>query len=556
MSEQKETIYIDIDDEITGIIDKVTTSKKKIVALVLPKRATVMQSIVNMRLLKRASDDAGKNIVLITSDVSVLPLAGVAGVYTAKTLQSKPYLPDTDQEDFQSDEAIEEVQASDRNKKELAGVTSAAATTAIIADDDEAIEVDNETTEPVKDKKTLKTTGPEKKNKKLKVPNFNSFRTKLLVGVGVFLLVVVAWIILFKVMPKATITIKTNATTAPVDITFIADVKVDEVDVQNKVVPAKVHDTEKTKVEKAPTTGEKNMGEKATGTVKMQITTNCVTLPSSVPSGTTISSSGFNFVTQKDAVFDISNPDFQNGKCIFSTNSAPVIATEGGGKYNLSARTYTVSGFNTVVGNGSNMTGGTDKIIKIVSQSDIDSAKAKALENNLDEVKAEISKSLEDEGYIPLLETFGNAEPVVTSAPSVGAESNEVTVTIVTKYHMTGAKQDGVKKIIDEEAKQKIDTNNQSISDYGLDNAVYHVSATKPDGSADVKVSTTITAGTQLDTEKIKEEAAGKRRGEVQDQIKSIQGVTDVEVAYSPFWVTKTPANKDKITVVIQNEGN
>ena len=85
---------------------------------------------------------------------------------------------------------------------------------------------------------------------------------------------------------------------------------------------------------------------------------------------------------------------------------------------------------------------------------------------------------------------------------------------------------------------------------------MYHVSATKPDGSADVKINTTITAGTQLDTEKIKEEAAGKRRGEVQDQIKSIQGVTDVEVAYSPFWVTKTPSNKDKITVVIQNEGN
>ncbi|MFO0920087.1 MAG: hypothetical protein U0451_00235 [Candidatus Saccharimonadales bacterium] len=553
MSEQKETIYIDIDDEITGIIDKVTTSKKKIVALVLPKRATVMQSIVNMRLLKRASDDAGKNIVLITSDASVLPLAGVAGVYIAKTLQSKPYLPDINQEDFQSDEAVEEVHESYGDKKKLAGIAGAAA---IISDDDEAIEVDNETAEPSKDKKPSKTAGSEKKNKKLKVPNFDSFRTKLLVGIGVFLIVVVAWIILFKVMPKATITVKTNATTAPIDITFAADVGVDDVDVQNKVVPAKVQDTEKTKVEKAPTTGEKNMGEKATGTVKMQITTNCVTLPSSVPSGTTISSSGFNFVTQKEAVFDISNPDFQNGKCIFSTNSAPVIATEGGGKYNLSARTYTVSGFNAVVGNGSNMTGGTDKIIKTVSQSDIDSAKAKALESNLDEVKAEMSKSLEDEGYIPLLETFGNSEPVVTSAPSVGAESNEVTVTVVTKYHMTGAKQDGVKKIIDEEAKQKIDTNNQSISDYGLDNAVYHVSATKPDGSADVKINTTITAGTQLDTEKIKEEAAGKRRGEVQDQIKSIQGVTDVEVAYSPFWVTKTPSNKDKITVVIQNEGN
>ena len=52
----KDTIYIDIDDEITGIIDKVQGSKGKVVAFVLPKRAAVFQSIVNMKLLKRAAD--------------------------------------------------------------------------------------------------------------------------------------------------------------------------------------------------------------------------------------------------------------------------------------------------------------------------------------------------------------------------------------------------------------------------------------------------------------------------------------------------------------------
>lgn len=51
----KDTIYIDVDDEITGIIDKVVSSKHKIVALVLPKRAAVLQSIVNMKLLKRVA---------------------------------------------------------------------------------------------------------------------------------------------------------------------------------------------------------------------------------------------------------------------------------------------------------------------------------------------------------------------------------------------------------------------------------------------------------------------------------------------------------------------
>ncbi|HVA11043.1 MAG TPA: hypothetical protein VNG32_02650, partial [Candidatus Dormibacteraeota bacterium] len=92
-SSDKATIYIDIDDEITGIIDKLQGSKGKVVALVLPKRATVFQSIVNMKLLKRAADAEKKNAVLITSETGLLPLAGMAGIHVAKTLNSKPEIP-------------------------------------------------------------------------------------------------------------------------------------------------------------------------------------------------------------------------------------------------------------------------------------------------------------------------------------------------------------------------------------------------------------------------------------------------------------------------------
>src|SRR3954469_19623116 len=91
----KDTIYIDVDDEITSIIDKVETSSSKVVALVLPKRAASLQSIVNMKLLKRSADTADKNVVLITSEQALIPLAGAAGLHVAKNLQSKPEVPDS-----------------------------------------------------------------------------------------------------------------------------------------------------------------------------------------------------------------------------------------------------------------------------------------------------------------------------------------------------------------------------------------------------------------------------------------------------------------------------
>src|SRR5579884_4261276 len=93
MASDKDTIYVDIDDEITGIIDKVKNSSSKVVALVLPKRAAVFQSIVNMKLLKRAADQGNKRVVLITSEAGLLPLAGAAGLHVAKTLTSKQEIP-------------------------------------------------------------------------------------------------------------------------------------------------------------------------------------------------------------------------------------------------------------------------------------------------------------------------------------------------------------------------------------------------------------------------------------------------------------------------------
>ena len=76
----KDILYVDIDDDITTVIDKVRSSDGKVVALVLPKRATVFQSVVNMKLLKRNAESAKKNVVLVTSEPGLMPLAGLVGI--------------------------------------------------------------------------------------------------------------------------------------------------------------------------------------------------------------------------------------------------------------------------------------------------------------------------------------------------------------------------------------------------------------------------------------------------------------------------------------------
>lgn len=119
----KDTIYVDIDDDITGIIDKVAGSKNKIVALVLPKRATTLQSIVNMKLLKRSGDTHKKKLVLITSEAGLLPLAGAVKLHVAKTLQSKPTIPaapDVPSDEVALDDALQADDEDDLDESDAA----------------------------------------------------------------------------------------------------------------------------------------------------------------------------------------------------------------------------------------------------------------------------------------------------------------------------------------------------------------------------------------------------------------------------------------------------
>lgn len=63
-----QTFYIDIDEEITSIVDRLRKSMAGEVVIVVPKRAILIQSIVNLKLLKKEADNLGKKLILVTQD--------------------------------------------------------------------------------------------------------------------------------------------------------------------------------------------------------------------------------------------------------------------------------------------------------------------------------------------------------------------------------------------------------------------------------------------------------------------------------------------------------
>src|SRR5437879_1154922 len=82
-------LYLEVDEDITSAIDKLTKAESDSVQIVVPKRSTMLQSIINQKLLKKAADDAGKELVLVTGDRIATDLAARVGLAVAASLGAK-----------------------------------------------------------------------------------------------------------------------------------------------------------------------------------------------------------------------------------------------------------------------------------------------------------------------------------------------------------------------------------------------------------------------------------------------------------------------------------
>ncbi len=563
----KDVIYIDIDDEITAIIDKVRSSHGRIVALVLPKRASVLQSIVNMKLLKRSAESSKKHIVLITSEASLLPLAGIAGMHVASSLQSKPVVPEAgnmpsssvdEGDDFDPDEV------SDKPVGVLAGMGAGAAAAGITASDEpETIELDNDepSAQPASGfaaggaaaSQAGKAAGKVKKDKKLNIPDFNKFRVGLIAGgVALFGLIIFSYFAIF-VMPHALVSIETDSSEIETNASIRLDPAATEFDEETSVLPAKIESKQVNGQQQVSTTGQKNKGEKARGSVVLTLQ-NCDNDEVIVPAGTGVSSGGKTFITQSSVSL---GSVVEKGKCnpnaALASGKTDVVAQTAGTDHNLSPTDFSVAGFGSVKGkSSSSMTDGTDNIVKSVTEADIENAKQKISGGDSGSIESELQKRLKDAGFVAVVMSLKANEPVVTTSANPGDESDTVTVTLVTTYTMYGVKKSALKDYILANIEENIDTKKQKILQDGVDKAVLEVASPPSSGVMTTTLAATSVAGPDINVDVIKTAIKGKKTNDVRTYVRSTPGVTDVSVKYSPFWVSKVPGKESKIDVVIE----
>ncbi len=76
----KKVVYIEIDEEVTSVYDRIKRAKQKDIYLVVPRKAILFQSVINLRILKSKLEKDKKKLHLVTTDRIGTHLAQQVGI--------------------------------------------------------------------------------------------------------------------------------------------------------------------------------------------------------------------------------------------------------------------------------------------------------------------------------------------------------------------------------------------------------------------------------------------------------------------------------------------
>ena len=565
----KDVIYIEPEDDITDIITKIENSKEKILALVPPKKAGVFRSIVNIKLIAKAGVNAGKTIVLVTTDQSIIKLAAATRLPVTKDLQSAPAIPKVDESIKAETTSVDEVLAADGGQTEesvaedLESEKEAKPKKVVVKDSQEsedATKVDKDDKNNKDDKKSDK----DKKKSKMS-PKKRKIIIGSAIGGGLLFILILVWA--FKIAPAATVTVAIRTTTTNFSENATFTTKMSE----ENASQGKFYLEEKkveTKVEASfEATGSKNVGEKAKGElIVYQYFKERGNI--AIEKGASFTNSELTFVADDDTTLSWDGKDFD--KCLNKSDQSSlfyygcrvfakiaVTAAEPGTQYNLApVETGWSTTANVYVYNESAMAGGTTKSITVVTQADIDEALAKIVEGNATAQasrKTKLLSTIEDGTFI-IDSSYKQTTSDPKSTPAVGEEvkpNEKATLAVTITDSVYTVDKTKVEEFIAEKAKLAENYKIYEMNDPFIENF------TEVDDIYVGKIKTSYVSGPKVTENDVIETIRGKGLGEARaDLLNKFSGIdsnkTKIEVSHP--WVFSVPSEATKITVRIEVE--
>lgn len=556
----KDVIYIEPEDDITDIVTKIENAKEKIVAIVPPKDAEVLHSLMNIELIHKTGFTTDKTIVLVTTDPVIKRLAGKVKMPVTKDLQSAPEIP-TIVSDIEAEEGADGEGDAEATEMKIevteSGADEAAETEEVVEATEEAATED--VAEAGAEENSEKPEKKEEKKAKSGKPEWFKKFGWLIIGGPIVLVALIALLIwAFVIAPAVTIDVAVRTSTGNFseNISFTEKLAEEDSSIGKFYIAEKKLET-KQEVE-FTATGKKNIGEKASGSVVVYTYfrgSDNIT----VSSGATFKHNDLSYISTTDATlaWDGENSSVcdNNGQasaiiegCLISAR-VNVTAVEPGEKYNIGdGVTNWSTTANVTAYSDSAITGGTDKVVTVVQQSDIDTAMEKIKTSNVAVSREALIESVGDDEFA-IESSFKQTVGDPVSKPALGEEVKsdaKPMLTVTTTSSIFVVDKTKVKEFIAEKAKIPEGYKIYEMKDPFIENFV------KSEAGYVGKLKTSYVSGPKVTENDITEAAKGKGLGEASKNITStFDGISEVHITPSFFWVYSVPNDTNKITVNI-----
>ncbi len=509
-------------DDIASVVKQIRNLRDKEIMFELEKGSTLLRSSDNLKLMKRTGEAMGKKILVTTDDEIGRVLAKKAGVLKDA---SEVKMPKVQQRVARSDIKPRFSDIMDPHKAAVKKVVASAA------------KVMENVSLP---KLSFAGAAPSS----LKIIR-NSPSTKYFV-IGILILVI-GFLALAVVLPKASITIFARSEPVYRDLEVNLDVAAKSMDTSKLVVPAQSVTKEVSQTKTFPATGTSAGGQKASGSVTIyNQTPYTLTLKAAT---TTLVSGTHKYVFTKD-VAGI-KPNGQTGP-------VGIVATAGGDGYNLAAGTkleivnQALGNLNVYAQTVGALSGGLAGSGKSVSQEDLDRARLSLINDIITQAETDLTA---DQGQtVKLLTSTNNQEVLASTAnKNVGDTAESFDMTVIAKVGGLAYHPDDVLNLVKAKINEVMSSDKYLVDgpNNSIQTAFKAIDLVNGRGLMTVHYETV--AAYKVNASNLAPVLSGKNESEIKEILLSKPEVDSVNVIFWPAWlVHKAPWLNGKITITTE----
>jgi len=607
------TIYLEPDEEIISVIDRLTQTKSKEINFVVPAGAQIWQNSINLRLLKREADSLGKELTLFVPDDLKAEVAEKVG-FMVKREKNLPIelireekesskIIEPEKEDMigllveelkpekEDNTLLEEESIKDRSQleKESSLISQKYETgekkrsfrwpgepskkprkkmVDIVRPGGQASPLQQAKEKlfpqrflkkkPIRPAPRLKPVKIEplikekvwRKTKDIEVM-VSSRWSKFLI-IFIILAFLVTGLVGYLVLPTTKIEISPKTEKVSFDLVVIGSKNISQIDEILNEFPLQEIKVEKTRSKEFSSSGEKELNEKARGT--LTIYNEYSSSPQTLMATTRFESpNGKIFRIEKSIV--VPGAEIEEGKIIASTVKVEVVADQPGADYNIDPTNFVIPGFKGTAKyagfyaeSKSSMTGGYTGKVKVVSAEDLE----KAEEILTEELKNEVNQTLQEQIPTDLKLIEQGLEEKVTKISTVeeGDEVDNFNIEMNASVQALFFQEEDLKNLVDLNLISQVEENKVPLSEsQQIDYGEIVIDWTEGEVTFNLHIEEEV--AWQIDVASLKKDLAGQSEVEVRKYLVNQSEIEKAKVTFWPFWVKRIPLQEKKIEIEI-----